>query len=63
MKKRTKEMAPFQGLFCAIGFTFVQRLVVGNRLEPIAVRRCGVFGRRVFVVVGKYDGGLRATGR
>ena len=46
----------------AVGFAFVQWLLVGNRLEPIAVRRCGVCGRRVVVVTGKYDGGLRATG-
>ena len=50
------------GFFCAVAFAFVQRWLKENRLEPIAVRRCGFCGRHVIVVVGKYDGGLRTTG-
>ena len=46
----------------AVGFASAELWLMGNRLEPIAVRRCGFCWLHVIVVAGKYDGGLRATG-
>ena len=40
------------GLFCAVGMTSGGLWMIGNRLESIAVRRCGFCGQGTFVVAG-----------